>query len=192
MKTFCINLKRSKDRKSYINEIFEDVALPKPQFIQAIDYTTNNISPAEACFTSHQLAWQRATKEKAPVLIIEDDVVLHPAFETHLKQLVAQAIEVEVNVVFLGFQLKEMPKFTSVSEKLRVVEVKPVYFNGAYGYIVLPGSAKILLDLSKAGVNNFPDLWMAEKINSEEISAAFAKMPLITHGSFTSTLNHNG
>jgi hypothetical protein len=64
-------------------------------------------------------------------------------------------------------------------------------FNGAYGYMVTPAAAKKLLQLSKAGVNNFPDLWLAEKINQEEISAAFVKLPLVTHGSFPSTLNHH-
>lgn len=193
MKTLCINLKRSRDRKNYINGIFENVTLPKPKFINAIDYKTNGIKPAEACFASHQLAWNKVSKEKAPVLIIEDDVVLHPAFAHHAIKAFNESINLNFGVLLFGYQLKKLPMFTSVSEKIRMVfsENEKVKFNGAYGYLLSPDAAKKLLLLSKDGVNEFPDLWLADIINQLEVSAGFLKIPLITHGSlFPSTLNH--
>lgn len=98
MKTYIINLKRSIDRKIYMQEILRQLPCLTPEFIEAVDGSTMDYEEIQQCFNtkkfslrysytprpgeigatlSHQKCYRKIVKEQdSYALILEDDIVL--------------------------------------------------------------------------------------------------------------------
>lgn len=75
MKTYCINLKRSPDRRAHCEALFADMIMDV-EFIEGLDGLS--FSPPNTIlgnFLSHELIWLKiiASKSTEPVMILEDD-----------------------------------------------------------------------------------------------------------------------
>ena len=100
-----ISLARSLDRRAKVQQEMEKISTPW-EFLDAVDgsslkqppleYKANKVkrlqgyflTPNEiGCYLSHKEAWRRCVKENIPTLVLEDDFILGPEFESSLAAL---------------------------------------------------------------------------------------------------------
>lgn len=102
MRTFVINLARSPDRMQAMDDQLRRLGIPYERFA-AIDGQGTDaapflprvgtdrrkamaLTPGEVgCFASHWLLWQRCAEGNEAFLILEDDLILEPAFPEALR-----------------------------------------------------------------------------------------------------------
>jgi len=105
-----------------------------------------DLSPSElGCFMSHKKAWEIASRESSPVLILEDDFVLDENFEA----AITFALEQSTYWSLLRLQALEKVSYTEVvkGERFKIVtnHGDPL---GATAYLVKPNAAAELLRYS--------------------------------------------
>lgn len=193
MKTYIINLLSSAARRAHMHAQMTAAGITDYEFIEAIDGTkTSPPNTAAACMASHRKAWQKISQSHTiePVLILEDDVVLHESFTEHLSKKIYP--DAYAHIGMLGYQIKGEPNWVQIKEGWRAPQNgTKIDFNGAYGYIVSNFSvAGVLLSHSK-GIKYHPDLMIREIANAGLLCVYFANHPLIQHGGFKSTIDHS-
>lgn len=187
MKIYIINLPDSTARKNHMLEQMRLHGLTDFEFIEAVEHA----NPIEGCMQSHKNVWMRIAEDNEPAIVLEDDVILHDSFHHHLhNRWSGSPISESCHVALIGYQIKGQPVYSNPFANWRTV---PGFaeFNGAYGYIVNgKQGAEHLLRLSQ-DVAVHPDLMMQDAANEGRMSLYFMNFPLVKHGSFPSTLNHN-
>ena len=163
IKIFVISLQRSLDRRKQVEKEMQKISLPW-SFLDAIDGSALTSKPVEykpakvkrlqgyeltpneiGCYLSHKEAWKRCVSENAPTLVLEDDFVLAPNFESVLGTI----LEENNSWNFLRLQgLYEVP-YKTLFEKSGVAFVKNEGDAvGATAYLLKPEIAKQLIQYS--------------------------------------------
>lgn len=155
-----ISLKRSLDRRMRVEQEMQKISTPW-SFLDAIDGSSLRIAPAEykinkvkilqgyaltpneiGCYLSHKEAWKFCVKKNIPTLVLEDDFILCPEFESLLNSLLDKYEQWD----FLRLQglyevpfsiMSTQPKFTLVKNHGDAV--------GATAYLLKPHIAAQLI-----------------------------------------------
>lgn len=164
IKIFVISLQRSLDRRKQVEKEMQKISLPWA-FLDAVDGSALTARPVEykpakvkrlqgyeltpneiGCYLSHKEAWKRCVSENAPTLVLEDDFVLAPNFESVLSTI----LEADDSWNFLRLQgLYEVPCKT-LFEKSGVAFVKNEGDAvGATAYLLKPAIARQLIQNSE-------------------------------------------
>jgi len=162
--TFVISLRRSKDRRERVELAMNQSGL-KWQFLDAVDgglltlpISAHNpkqakrligfeLKPGEiGCFLSHQHAWQECVDKNLPVLILEDDFLIEPHFNT--------VLELAFNS-YTHWEILRFQGISNVPSKL-LAQYGDIQFIhnlgdplGTTAYLIKPSAAKKLLEKSK-------------------------------------------
>mmetsp|Transcript_73239 Transcript_73239/g.169901 ORF Transcript_73239/g.169901 Transcript_73239/m.169901 type:complete len:151 (-) Transcript_73239:77-529(-) len=102
------------------------------------------------CCASHIAAWRLATKERRPLLVLEDDVSALPAFTRSLVHAVREAPK-DTGMVFLSGKDRGTPK------RAGKVLMEPHFVWTTVGYLIWPAAARQLLRMKPLDmpVDNF-------------------------------------
>lgn len=190
MKTIIISLPYSTERRAHMENQLTKAGITDYEFFDAIDGTDTGTTAA--CMASHKAVWQKIAKANdEPVIVVEDDVVLHGSFYQFAHER-TEAVKPFADVALLGYQLNKNPLWdTSIKHwrKPQKTEVN-LSFHGAYGYEVMgKQAAEKLLTLSKE-VSEHPDLFFRDVANSKQLELYFMVHPIVQHGGFPSTIAH--
>ena len=188
MKLYIISLATSTDRRGHMEQQLNKLGITDYEFVLA----ETKPNPVEACMKSHQKVWSLIRDKGEAAVVLEDDAVLHDSFYHHLNQRFARAYDM-AHVYLLGYQVHGTPLWHSYIQDWRTAQVATsVTFNGAYGYVVNgTKAADLLLKLSEK-VKHHPDLFIMDAANTGKLTLFFMNHPIILHGGFPSTLNHEG
>ena len=164
MKIYCINLKRSVQRRQYMQSQFERLSLPF-EFINAIDgrkLTDNDIVSVYnkwrtrfchgrgltrgeiGCALSHIEFYRRVMTDNVPGFVFEDDVELSLTTKRALDEVSMFLIDKkEPCIVQLPGLERDLPQSKNNSSDESFVKVYSAM--GAYAYGVNPDAAKLLI-----------------------------------------------
>lgn len=164
IKIFVISLQRSLDRRKQVEKEMQKISLPW-SFLDAVDGSALTSRPVEykpakvkrlqgyeltpneiGCYLSHKEVWKRCVSENAPTLVLEDDFVLAPNFESVLGTI----LEANDSWNFLRLQgLYEVP-YKTLFEKSGVAFVRNEGDAvGATAYLLKPAIARQLIKNSE-------------------------------------------
>lgn len=166
MKIFVVSLERSVKRRDRITEMLSNKNIDF-EFFNAVDgreekhqffdnYNNSkrlkrkgySLSPGEmGCFTSHYLLWEKCVELNQPIVILEDDVVVHDNFKEIINDIITESER--YGLIRLVSSLSDDLIITSeIFSNFRIVGYKkPVL--GTQGYVISPESAKKLIEASK-------------------------------------------
>lgn len=130
-----------------------DVATVERDYLHTINHWHRPMWLKEsACFLSHKKAWQIASKENGPVLILEDDSVLADNIHQALCALEAKTWHWRDIIDIEWVPRKHsIAKKNTWSDDVSGTTLKRLFINknGAGGYIIYPKGALKLLDNAK-------------------------------------------
>ena len=161
--TYCINLKRRKDRKNAMEEQFKKFNSLNVTFIDAVDGCTLDKFPERmgtankfACLESHKKAVQFAILDDVEyALICEDDVVFHHDLDL---LLLSTVLPKKWDMLYLGYFPSEL---TPETENVRGNIYRMTGQIGAFAYIIRNTIMdKVLTEFNKP--NHFTDNKLAE------------------------------
>jgi glycosyl transferase family 25 len=158
-----ISLARSLDRRAKVQQEMEKISIPW-EFLDAVDGSSLKQPPVEykakkvkrlqgyfltpneiGCYLSHKETWKRCVKENIPTLVLEDDFILSPEFESALATLLNSPSAWS----FVRLQgLYEVP--SQPIEALNNIQLVRNIGDavGATAYLLKPEVAQILIDAS--------------------------------------------
>ena len=161
MKILVISLVGAENRRQRISDQLNQLGLSF-EFIDAIrgtvdmyqepeyqrewrhKYWGNDLTPGEiGCYKSHQLACRRGVELKSPVLILEDDLLIHPELKDFLDKLETEIYLHKFDILRIS-GLFPKPTYTIKSGDFNFIR----YFKpplGAQGYVIKPEGAKRFL-----------------------------------------------
>nr|WP_292766256.1 glycosyltransferase family 25 protein [Mesorhizobium sp.] len=164
MDTLVINLDRSPDRLAFMAKQLDDLGI---SFIRLSATEGASITDVEfdrlagtymrpitrselGCLMSHVRAWRHCIERDEPVLVLEDDAFLSerlPAFLTEFERLGLQGV-INLETRGVGKRVSKGPPAAVLESAVRLYRlfVDP---GGTAGYIVTPGAARTLVELSK-------------------------------------------
>lgn len=170
MRVHVINLERSRDRRAFMQGQLRDLGIDY-QFFAAVDASKGQLEsvtryderaalrwlghplqPAEiGCFASHYLLWEQCARSGEPLVVVEDDVVLEPAF-VHALALAAQRIEQRRFIRLCGLARRRTRLMEELPGGYRLVR----YLKGPRGtqcYAISPDGARALLDGARVWID---------------------------------------
>lgn len=173
MKIYCINLKRSTDRKTFQLEQARSLGL-EIEFVDAVDFmslaedelieaaqcwTRPIVGKDVGCFHSHRNAWRLVAEGTEPAIIMEDDVVFSDDLPSVIEALQAENFP-DYRVYDLEFASRphvlekkaEWVRFGITATRIFVNKV------GAGCYVITPKAAKRLLE--EVGKYVMVDSWL--------------------------------
>lgn len=158
-----ISLVRSLDRRAKVQQEMKKISTPW-EFLDAVDGSSLKRPPIEykakkvkrlqgyfltpneiGCYLSHKEAWKRCVKENIPTLVLEDDFILSPDFESTLAAL----LNSPSSWSFVRLQgLYEVP-----SQPMEILNNVQLVRNigdavGATAYLLKPEVARTLIEAS--------------------------------------------
>jgi GR25 family glycosyltransferase involved in LPS biosynthesis len=168
---YCINLERRQDRKAKMISQFESQHLnynivaavdgstikPTPDIIQLFQYNDNGCSKGSVgCALSHIQLWKQLVNDplKQYYIIMEDDVELHPKYNSYLKEIQDKLDDVDNwDILYLGYlTLKNNEKYKYISSDVDI-QIIPFdysnYIGGSHNYIISKNAAHKLLQFIK-------------------------------------------
>ena len=173
MKIYCINLKRSVERRKFqltqakrlnLDITFVDAIdyrdIPEKELLESANCWTRPINGKDVgCFQSHKTCWEIIAQCNEPAMIIEDDIIFSSDIKKTL-QIISGIHFPEHRV----YDLEYVPTRHTLAENptwyVQDLTATKVYINkvGAGCYILTPYVAKRLLNL--AGSYVMVDSWM--------------------------------
>lgn len=188
MKIIVINLASARDRRAHMEAQLHKAGLQAHFFNAFSADELKDKNTILAALLSHKGVWESIDCE-CHVLVLEDDVILHDSFYAHLAKHIEQ-LPGSYDVAFVGYGLITNAQWQSRFPGWRFTN--DINFHGAYAYLVngKQGAAK-LLELLEQTRNPMPDMMMKEANNSGELECYFLTFPMVKHGGFESTINHN-
>ena len=166
MNAIVINLKRSKDRMSYMTQQLDrlNISFKRIEAVDAHDidsnlyhkhaYDWNRIlrRVEVACFFSHKKAWEYVVKQGEPSIIFEDDVILSEAIVDALNYIGKHQ---KYNFINLETSYRKKLIHKRIEPLTNKVSLSRLLHNksGAAAYILSPKYARFLLsNYKKKGV----------------------------------------
>lgn len=169
MSIYIINLEKSKERRDFISDQFDN--LPEKidyQFFKAVYGKEEPNHPLFSkynekkrferkghymslsqlgCFASHYLLWEKCIELNQGIIVLEDDAILHSNFPDVLNFI--KSNENTFEFFWLSppapARRNQKGKIVYSSEKLQVAQYKKGWGN-ATGYFITPNAARKLLD----------------------------------------------
>lgn len=185
MRVLVINLERAADRRRHMTGQFANVGVPC-EFLTAIDGAQGDhplfahydakrctrfygkpLTPgAVGCYASHFTAWQRCVDSNEPLVVMEDDVVVLPAFPQALQVLGELLAEYPLIRLF-GQRVRPLRRIRQVAgfELIRFLRGPA----GGHGYAISPHAAAVLIAGSKwwrEPVDRYIDRFWTHGLNS--------------------------
>lgn len=166
MKTYIINLKRSPERKVYMEDILKDLSWLQYEFVAAVDgkamsdneceeyFNTGkfksrysrNVRPGEiGCTLSHQKCYRKIVNDDEPYVLILEDDILRPStdFEFVIKNI-ENVISTEVPQIILLSGWYWFNGTFELTSKYKIVNVFEALLTHAY--IINKPAARILME----------------------------------------------
>merc|ERR1712176_1464707 len=170
MRAVCINLERREDRWQGVQKsVAKNAPWLKLERLEAVDgaqtpppaadvvktwsterlaklfhwYRTKKIpmSPGErGCCASHLKAWRICAKSRKPLIVLEDDAVVLPAFTKALQQALHEAPS-DIGALWIT------SKDRGTRKRAGKVLMEPNYVWTTVGYVIWPEAAKSLINL---------------------------------------------
>lgn len=160
MKIYCINLKRSKERRDFqitqakrlnLDLTFVDAIdyhdISKEELSQAADCWTRPIAGKDiGCFQSHKSCWEIISRNTEPSMVIEDDIIFSNDIKKSLEAIVAAPFP-KNRVYDLEYSPSKHTLATKQDWDINAHTATKIYINkaGAGCYILTPYVAAQLL-----------------------------------------------
>ncbi|MEQ1943582.1 glycosyltransferase family 25 protein [Mesorhizobium sp. VNQ89] len=159
-----INLDRSPERLAFMAGQLDDLgiafirlpategaSIPDAEFDRFANTYMRPITRSElGCLTSHIRAWQHCIERDQPVLVLEDDSFLSERLAAFLAEFDGLGVHGVINLETRGYR-KRISKSPLPAMRKSAVRLYRLFVDrgGTAGYIVTPGAARNLVELSK-------------------------------------------
>lgn len=217
-KIYCINLERRKDRREYMQNIFNNLDVNNYEFYNAVDgkYLTltndiknifigNDFGSKKAvigCALTHYNIWNELqNSDNNYFIIFEDDVVIDNIYK-NIKNIINSVYTLNDNwdLLYLGYTMFD----SNLNNNLNIYRKNlytnsininrlnlDIYIGGFFGYIISKNGAKKLCDfINKNGIKHGID-YIVKKYNDKIDLNQYEIRPHIVTTSWVSSLDSN-